>query len=76
MNNKNAILLMSEERYPNGANVPTIHKEYRCPCGCGRIIEERVPGFGDWYAWIDCALCKGKYTLIEGQGHIWEIKKG
>ena len=75
MNNKNAVLLVEEERYPNGANSPTIHKEYRCPCGCGKIIEERVPGFDDWYAWIDCTACKEKYTLIGGQGYIWEVKE-
>ena len=75
MNNKNAVLLVSEERYSNGANAPIIHKEYRCPCGAGKIIEERVPGFGDWYAWIDCTVCKENYTLIEGQGYIWEVKE-
>ena len=75
MNNENAVLLLSEERYPNGGNCPTIHKEYRCPCGCGKIIEERVAGFGDWYVNIDCLPCKEKYILINGQGHIWEIKE-
>ena len=75
MNNENAVLLLSEERYPNGANCPTIHKEYLCPCGRGKIIEERVPGFDDWYARLDCITCQEKYMLIEWQGHIWELKE-
>ena len=75
MNNENAVLLASEERYPNGANSPTVHKEYRCPCGLGKIIEERVVGFGDWYARIDCSGCKEKYTVIEGRGYTWELKE-
>ena len=75
MNNNNAVLLVNEERYPNGANSPTIHKEYECPCGCGKIIEEHVSGFWDYRVWIDCAACKEKYTLLEGCGHIWETKE-
>lgn len=73
MNNENAKLLLEEERYPDGANVPTIHKEYVCPCGHGKVIEERVPGFGDWYAYLECPTCQQKYIVLEGCGHIWEL---
>ena len=75
MNNENAKLLVEEERYGNGANSPTIHKEYACPCGHGRIVEERVPGFGDWFARLECKICAVKYTVVEGNGHIWELKE-
>lgn len=75
MNDKNAKLLINEERYPDGANYPTIHKEYACPCGQGKIIEERVPGFGDWFVRIDCKRCAEKYTVVQGHGYIWELKE-
>ena len=75
MNDKTATLLLEEERYPGGANTPTIHKEYLCPCGQGKIVEERVPGFGDWFATIECPQCRAKYYVLEGCGHIWELKE-
>ena len=75
MNDKTAKLLIEEERYPDGANTPTIHKEYACPCGKGKIVEEHVPGFNDWYARLECNNCADKYTLVEGNGHIWELKE-
>lgn len=75
MNDKTAKLLAEKEIYSKGANVPTIHKEYACPCGEGKIIEERVPGFGDWYAFIECPACEKQYDLLQGCGHIWELKK-
>ena len=73
MNDKTAKLLLEEERFPDGATSPTIHKEYECPCGQGRIVEDRVPGFGDWYAQLVCPSCAERYTLVEGRGHIWEL---
>lgn len=75
MNNETANLLFEEERYPNGANVPTIHKEYSCPCGTGKIVEERVPGFNEWYVRLECPNCKEKYRVVEGCGHIWELSE-
>lgn len=75
MNDRDAKLLLKEERYENGANVPTIYKEYACPCGQGKIVEERVPGFGDWFTRIECACCKNKYYILEGCGHIWELRE-
>lgn len=75
MNDKTAKLLIEEKRYPNGGNSPTIHKEYACPCGQGKIIEENVPGFGDRFTRIDCISCADKYTVVEGCGHIWELKE-
>ena len=75
MNDKTAKLLIEEVRYPDGANSPTIHKEYACPCGQGKIVEERVLGFGDWVAYIDCKTCAAKYAVVGGNGHIWELKE-
>ena len=75
MNNKTATLLLEEERFEKGANTPNIHKEYLCPCGQGKIVEERVPGFGDWYTQIECPQCQKKYDLIEGCGCIWELRE-
>lgn len=73
MNDSTAKILVDEERYPNGANSPTRHIEYECPCGKGRIIEERVVGFGDYYASIKCKKCERKYKIVTGCGHFWEL---
>ena len=73
MNDKTAKLMLKEERYPHGANSPTVHKEYACPCGHGKIIEEWVVGFGDWFAHIECTTCADKYIIVQGNGHIWEL---
>ena len=75
MNDNDAVLILKEERTPAGANRPTIHKEYLCPCGKGRIIEERVPGFDDWFATIECITCSKKYRIVMGRGHIWETEE-
>ena len=75
MNDKTAKLLLEEERYEGGANSPTIHKEYACPCGQGRIIYESVVGFGDSYARLDCPTCESKYYVLTGCGHLWELKE-
>ncbi len=75
MNDRNAKILLDEDRYPNGANSPTRHIEYVCPCGKGKIIDERVVGFGDYYAWIECKKCAKKYELKTGCGYIWEIEE-
>ncbi len=73
MNDRTAKVLLDEERYPRGANSPTRHIEYACPCGKGRVIEERVVGFGDYCAWLKCRRCKRKYEIETGCGHIWEL---
>ena len=79
MNNETAKLLVEKEIVPNGYDspnvhsVPTIHKEYLCPCGQGKIVEERVAGFDDWFARIDCKKCSEKYVVRHGCGHIWEL---
>ena len=75
MNDTTAKILLDENRYPNGANTPTRHIEYACPCGKGKIIDTRVLGFGDYCAWIECENCERKYHVITGQGHIWELKE-
>ena len=53
----------------------TRHIEYKCPCGKGRIVEERVMGFGDYWAMIKCRRCKKKYEIKTGCGHIWELEE-
>lgn len=53
----------------------TRHIEYKCPCGKGRIVEERVVGFGDYWAMIKCRTCKKKYEIKTGCGHIWELEE-
>ena len=68
MNDKTAKLLIEEERYDDGANSPTIHKEYACPCGNGRIIYEEVPGFNDYFARIACPTCAAKASAVMGRG--------
>lgn len=75
MNEKNATVLLDEDRYPNGANSPTRHIEYQCPCGKGKIIHERVVGFGDYSTWIECKRCEEKYKVVTGCGYIWELDK-
>jgi hypothetical protein len=73
MNEKNAKVLLDEDRYPDGANCPTRHIEYECPCGKGKIMHERVVGFGDYYTWIECKRCEKKYEIVTGCGYIWEL---
>lgn len=73
MNSDNAVLLIKEERFPGGATTPTVHKEYRCPCGGGKVIEESVPGFGEFTVWTECDICKERYAILKGNGHIWEL---
>ena len=74
-NDENATVILCEDRYPDGANSPTRHIEYTCPCGKGKIIDERVVGFGDYYAYIECKRCEKKYEVVTGQGYIWELKE-
>ena len=72
-NERTATVLLDEDRYPNGANFPTRHIEYACLCGQGKIIHERVPGFGDYWTKIRCAACEKKYEIRSGCGYIWEL---
>lgn len=75
MNDRNAKIILDENRFPDGANSPTRHIEYVCPCGKGKIIDERVIGFHDYYSWIECDSCKNEYEIVCGCGYIWELKK-
>ena len=75
MNDQDATVLLDEDRYPDGANWPTRHIEYRCPCGKGKVVEERVVGFGDYIAWLECRRCRKKYELITGCGYFWELEE-
>lgn len=73
MNDRTAKKLLDEERYPAGANCPTRHIEYACPCGKGKVIDGRVVGFGDYSAWLECDTCEKEYEVVTGCGHIWEL---
>ena len=66
--------ILEEEIYPDGANSPTIHKEYVCFCGKGKIIEERVVGFNDHYITLECSECEKKYhSFIDSSGNDWKV---
>ena len=74
LNDSNAKLILKEDVYPDGANVPTKRSVYECPCGKGRIVSERVPGFWDYTVYIECEACNQKYTVVTGCGHFWELR--
>ena len=75
LNDRNAKVLLDEDRYPDGANFPTRHIEYACPCGKGKIVDERVVGFGDYSVWFECKSCARRYEFETGMGYIWEVVK-
>ena len=75
MNDKTATVILSENKYSDGVSVPTLHIEYICPCKKGKIIYERVKGFNDDYAYIECKECKEKYEIIMGRGYLWQLEK-
>ncbi len=75
LNEKTAKLILFEKRYPNGANSPTEHYEYHCPCGKGKIVYENVPGFDDSYAFFECRNCEKKYDFRYGRGYRWELEE-
>jgi membrane protein YqaA with SNARE-associated domain len=74
-NDQTAEKISESDIYPYGANSPTQHIEYKCPCGKGKIIDERVIGFGDYIAYIECKRCEKKYQVKTGCGHIWELEE-
>lgn len=74
LNDRNARVILDENIYPDRADSPTRHIEYFCPCKRGKIVEERVVGFGDYWAEIQCKECAKKYEIISGCGYIWELK--
>ena len=76
INEKNAKLISKEETYPDGANSPTLRYVYQCACGKGRVVRERVIGFHDDYAWIECKFCQKRYQIRTGCGYAWgfEVK--
>ncbi|MBO7196219.1 MAG: TVP38/TMEM64 family protein [Clostridia bacterium] len=75
INDETARVIVNKDIYPDGANSPTIHIEYYCPCGKGKIIYERVVGFDDYYAIIKCKRCSKKYETRTACGHYWELIK-
>ena len=66
-------LLEEKDTYPDGANSPTHVKVYRCFCKKGKIIEERVLGFNDHYAYFECDACDEKYAYIDFAGNDWIV---
>lgn len=46
----------------------TARTEYACPCGQGRIVEERddIPGFRDHSVYLDCDECRAHWRLVGG----------
>lgn len=75
MNDSNAKVLLEKDIYPDGANHPTTHIEYLCPCKKGKIVYENVRGFNDYFAIIECPKCAKNYDVVYGCGHIWELVK-
>lgn len=72
LNDKNAKVI--SRTYGKG-NDPTERIFYECPCGRGRIGEERVHGFGDYSVWFECKRCGKKYKFATGCGYIWELEE-
>lgn len=70
LNDKNAKVI---SRTFGKGNDPTEHIFYECPCGRGRIGEERVHGFGDYSVWFKCRRCDKKYKFETGCGYIWKL---
>ncbi|MBE6629403.1 MAG: hypothetical protein E7624_00955 [Ruminococcaceae bacterium] len=75
LNDTTAKLILFENRYPSGANSPTAHYEYECPCKKGKIIYEAVLGFDDRYAFFECEKCEKIYDFRYGCGHFWELER-
>lgn len=70
---RNARKLRSVDLYPESANSLTRHTEYECPCGKGKIVYERVIGFNDYYAMIECEECNKRYNVRTACGCLWEL---
>ena len=67
-------LIKEEATYPDGANSPTIVKTYKCFCKKGFIIEERVVGFNDHFATLECEECEKKYhSFLSFYGDTWVV---
>ena len=58
---KDLKLIRAYEKYPRGANSPTIIKKYKCPCGRGKIIEQNTIGFNDHFVTLNCRRCLKTY---------------
>ena len=74
-NDQTAKIILETDLYPDGANTPTEHIEYKCPCGKGKIIYENVRGFDDSYAFFKCKTCEKKYDFVYGCGYYWELEE-
>lgn len=49
------------EKYPRGANSPTIVTKYKCLCGRGKIVEHNTVGFNDHFVTLECRRCLKTY---------------
>ena len=72
------VIYQNEEWHPGyGAGDGDIeHKEYKCPCGNGKIIEEHdnIPGFREHDVYICCNKCSKLYDLDTSMGtRYWKI---
>ena len=66
-------VISSKVTYPKGANSPTYVTTYKCFCGKGKLIEERVAGFNDHFAYLKCRRCSKKYSYVDFAGSDWEV---
>ncbi len=74
LNDTNAKLI-SREQLKQGSGNYTVEKfTYLCPCGKGTIEYYVEPGY-DRYTIIKCHDCDAAYRVVEGCGHLWELKK-
>jgi len=48
----------------------TVETVYECPCGKGKTFlhDEKIPGFSDFHAYIECEECNERYELQWGRG--------
>jgi hypothetical protein len=52
-------------------------REYRCPCGDGRIVEEHdnIPGFREHSHWIECEKCRAEWRFLSGRSvYDWALE--
>ena len=64
----------TKDKYPDGANSPTVVQTYECFCGKGKIIDENVIGFNDRTITLKCEHCQKEYrSYIYLSGNDWKV---